>query len=392
MATSLTLSDIEVALREGYEDTGLDLLAKEHPLLGMIDSKTDFNEKKTRIPIKYGNPQGASPTFATAQTNAYAAKADAFELTRKNIYQVANIDGELIEQAAAGKGEEFLEEICGILDSSMVEVTKRIALSAYRSGGGAIGTVGSGTSSPITMANIEEVDALEIGMVIVANDTNDATTPRSGSGVITAINYDTGVVTYTGTITSLAVGDYIAIQGFQGAGADGLEGWCPESAPGATEFYGVDRSTNSRLGGTRMDCSTMTPEEVFARANARGARLVKKPDVWMVHPTDLANMEINLASQKTVVDSRSYDFGFEALMAYGAKVVPDSDCQRGVMWGVPLDHFGVKSLGALPKILNADGNNLLRAASSDAYEGRVGGRYNFWSDAPGLIMRVKLPT
>jgi hypothetical protein len=42
--------------------------------------------------------------------------------------------------------------------------------------------------------------------------------------------------------------------------------------------------------------------------------------------------------------------------------------------------------------LNADGNNLLRAASSDAYEGRVGGRYNFWSDAPGLIMRVKLPT
>lgn len=392
MSTSLSFTDIQVALREAYEDTGLDILAREHVLLGLIESDTKFYETQQRIPIKYGNPQGASPVFATAQTNAFAAKADAFILTRKNIYQVANIDGEMIEQAAAGKGDEFLNEICGILDTSMVEVTKRIALSAYRSGGGAIGTVGSGTASPITMANIEEVDNLEIGMVIVANDTNDAVTVRSGSGVITAIDYNTGIVTYTGTITSLAVNDYIAIQGFQGAGADGLEGWCPESAPGATAFYGVVRNTNSRLGGTRIDCSLMQPEEVFARANARGARLTKKPDVWMIHPTDLANMEINLATQKTVVDSRQYDFGFEALMAYGAKIVPDTDCQRGVMWGVPLDHFKVYSLGALPKILNADGNNLLRAASADTYEGRVGGRYNFASDAPALIVRCKLPT
>lgn len=392
MATSLSFTDIEVALREGYQDTGLDLLAKEHPLLGLINSDTKFTETKKRVPIKYGNPQGASPVFATAQTNAYAAKVDAFEVTHKNIYQVANIEGRLIEQAAMGDGEKFLDEVCGILDSSLVEVTKRIALSAYRGGGAAIGTVGSGTSSPITMANIEEVDALEIGMVIAANDTNNATSMRSGTGTITAINYDTGVVTYTGTITSLAVGDFIFVEGFAGAGADGLEGWCPATAPTSTEFYGVDRSTNTRLGGVRLDASTMTPEEVFARANARGARLPKKPDVWMIHPTDLANMEINLSSQKTVVDSRSYEFGFEGLMAYGSKIVPDSDCQRGVMWGVPLDHFTVGSLGELPKILNADGNNILRAASSDAYEGRVGGRYNFWSDAPGLIMRVALPT
>ncbi len=392
MATSLSFSDIEVALREAYEDTGLDILAKDHVLLGLIDSDTKFYETKKRIPIKYGNPQGASPVFATAQTNAFASKADAFELTRKNIYQVANIDGEMIEQAAVGKGEEFLNEICGILDNSMVEVTNRIALSVYRSGGAAIGQVGSGTASPITMLNIEEVDNLEIGMVIAANDTNDAVSMKSGTGVITAIDYNTGIVTYTGTITSLAVNDYIFVDGFAGAAADGLEGWCPESAPGATEFYGVVRNVNSRLGGTRLDCSLMQPEEVFERVNARGARLTKKPSVWMVHPTDLANMNINLASQKTIVDSRHYDFGFEGLAAYGAKIVPDTDCQRGVMWGVPLDHFKMYSLGAAPKILNADGNNLLRAAAADKYEGRVGARYNFGCNAPGLIVRAKLPT
>lgn len=394
MATSLAFSDIQDALREAYQGGSTDdLLARDHPMVGMIMRDRKFAETKKRIPIKYGRPQGASPVFATAQTNAYAALADAFEVTTVDIYQVANVAGRLVEQAQIANGDRFLKELVGVIDDSMEELGNRIAWQAYRSDGGAIGTVGSGTSSPITMTNIEEVDALEVGMVISANDTNNSTTMRSGTGVISAIDYNTGIVTYTGTITSLAVNDYIFISSFEGASASGLEAWCPETAPGATSFFGVVRNTNSRLGGTRLDASTFTPEEVFARANSRTARLPKKPDAWFMHPTDIANMEISLSSAKMVpIESRTYNFGYEAFSAYGAKVVEDADCPRGVMWGMCFDHVEMMSIGDAPKLLNSDGNDILRAATADQYEARLGGRWQINTDAPLLLVRVKVPT
>lgn len=395
MATLLQFSDVQDSLREAYSNGSTDdLLAKNHPLLGMIKRDRNFTETKKRIAIKYGNAQGAHSTLATAQTNAFAAKAEAFEVTTVNMYQVVYVEGKVLEQAQlAPNSDRFLKDLCDVLDQGMTEVTNRMGWQAYRASGGAVGTVGSGTSSPITMTNIEEVDALEVGMVIEANDGNNATTPRSGSGTITAIDYNTGIVTYTGTITSLAAGDYIFIQGFMGAAASGLEDWCPETAPGSTTFFGVDRSVNSRLGGTRIDCSTMPPEEVFARANARASRLPVKPDMWFMHPTDVANMEISLSSAKyTEVTSREYKFGYDAFSAYGAKIVPDTDCTRGVMWGVCLDHVELLSIGDAPKIFNADGNTMLRYYNDDKYEGRVGSRWQIDTDAPVLLVRVKIPT
>lgn len=393
MPATLSFSDISTALNEAYQGGSTDdLLAKEHPLVGLIGHEKDFAETQKRVPVKYLNPQGASPVFATAQSNAASAVATAFVVTPVNVYQVANIQGRLIEQAALGNAHRFLKELCDQVDGSMVEVGNRIATQAYRSDGGAVSTVGSGTSSPITLAYPEDADALEVGMIISANDTNNATTPRSGTGTITAINYDTGVVTYTGTITSLAVGDYIFISSFEGAAASGLEAWCPASAPSSTAFFGVDRSVNvNRLGGTRVDCSTFGPEETFARINARAQRNPVKPDVWMINPSDLATLEISLASAKmATVDSTEYNFGYEALVAYGKKIIPDSDCPRGVMWGVPLKHFSMFSIGGAPKILDSDGNKILRAATSDAYEVRVGARLNYYSDAPGSIVRARL--
>ncbi len=394
MATVLSFSDIQDSLREAYTGGSTDdLLARNHAVVGMIQRDRKFSERKKRVPIKYARPQGAAPTFAAAQTNAAAAQAEAFECDVVEIYQVANVQGRLIEQAAIANGDRFLKELVDMIDDSMEELGNRIAWQIYRSDGGAIGQVGSGTASPITMKNIEEVDGLEINMVIAANDTNNSTTMRSGTGTITGIDYNTGEVTYTGTITALAVDDYIFISGFQSAAAQGFEAWCPETAPSATPFNGVVRNVNSRLGGTRLDASTYTPEEVFARVNARVARLPKKPDAWAMHPTDIANMEISLSSAKMVpITSRTYNFGYEAFSAYGTKIIEDSNCPRGVMWGLCFDHIEMHSIGDAPKLLNSDGNDILRAASADQYETRLGGRWNINTDAPLLMTRVKIPT
>lgn len=392
MATSLSFSDISTALNEAYQGGSTDdLLAKDHPLVGLIQRKRDLAESQYRVPVKYLNPQGSSPVFATAQTNASASKATAFVVTPVNVYSVATVDGRLIEQAQMGNAHRFLKELCDNVDGTMTETANRIAFAAYRSDGGAIGTVGSGTSSPITMLYPEQTDGLEIGMTISANDTNDATSMRSGTGVITAIDRDAGTVTYTGTITSLAVGDFIFISSFEGASMSGLNAWCPATAPGAGAFFGVDRTASPVLGGTRVDASAMGPEETFARANARAARNAVKPDVWFVNPSDLATLEISLSSAKSMLESDEYKFGYETLTAPGGKkIIADSDCPRGEMWGVPLKHFGLVSIGDAPKLLDSDGNKLLRAAAADTYEVRVGARLNGFSDYPMGLVRVAL--
>jgi hypothetical protein len=392
---SLTISDLAAPLKELYPD-GMDesLIMKDHVLLPMLQRRRDFGGRQLHIPIRYGKPSSRSHDFATAQTNAAASKYKGFDVTRVNDYGVAQIDGEAVDAGKMGDATIFIDALEAETTGALSTLGDNLAKEAYRSVSGSRGQVGSGTSSPITLSNPEDIYFWEVGMVIAANDTDDATTPRSGTGVITAINEDTGAITYTGTITSLAVGDYLfQTTADQNAAAAGLAAWVPASAPGATTFFGVDRSTSpTRLGGIRFDGSTYAAEEVFIKARARCMRSNCRPDYWFINPTDLANFQTALSGQKSIVNSEEYDMGFETVSAYGVKFMEDPDCPRGVAWGVTMDAFGWATMGDAPRVINEDGLELLRAAATDSYELRVVARHNFWSDAPGLICRVTLPT
>jgi len=392
MADTLNFSDISASLREAFSDGSTDdLFAKEHPLLGMIKRERNFADATYRVAVKYLQSGGAHPVLADAITNSVAAQGATFDVTTVDEYQVAQISGRLVEQAAMGNASRYLKEMVDNIDDAMTQLTNRIAHQMYRSSGGSLGTVGAGTASPITMLYPEQTDGIEIGTVLAFNDGDNSTTMRSGTGVVTAIDRDAGTITYTGTVTALAVGDHVFVSGFQGASPSGLDAWCPSSAPSSSTFFGVNRTLSPKLGGTRVDASQMGPEETFARVFARSARNAVKPDVFFLHPSDFATLEISAASSKVTMDSSEYKFGYEALVGPGGiKIIPDSDCQRGVMWGVPTKHVGVVSIGDAPKILNADGNDILRAATTDTYQARVGARLNMFSDYPEGIVRVAL--
>lgn len=391
MAATLSYSDVDDALAVMYADNDTDQALRAHPLLGMIDRDETFHDPTMRIPVKVVNPVGVATSLATAQSNAAAGIPYAFNLTRVSLYMAPKIAGELVEAAKIGGAEKFLRQAANIIDGAKDSVTQAMGLSGYRDSSGAFSTVSSGTSSPITLAYAEDTFPLEVGMVIAASPNSDMSSARSGTGTITAIDRDAGTVTYTGTITSLAVGDYIAVSG-QTAIASGLGAWAPASAPSSTAFFGLDRTANDRLAGRRVNASTCAAEEVFARVNAVTSTLPIQPDAFFMNPQDLANFETALASQKVVVNSRKYDMGWDALSAYGTKIVPDGDCPRGVCFGVPLDHWKLYSLGPAPKVLQADGNVLLRISNADDYEARIGARYNFGCSAPNAIVRVSLPT
>lgn len=392
---TLSISDLAAPLKELYPD-GMDesLIMKDHVLLPMLQRRRDFGGRQLHIPLRIGKPNSVSHDFAQAQTNASESVYKGFDVTRVNDYGVATIDGEAVDAGKMGDATIFVDALEAETTGALSSLGDKLAKEAYRSTSGSRGRVGTGTASPITLANVEDIYFWEVGMVIAANDSDDATTPRSGTGVITAINEDTASITFTGTITSLAVGDYLFhTSGDMGAAAAGLGAWVPSSAPSATTFFGVDRSTQpTRLGGIRFDASTYAAEEVFIKARARCARSNCRPDYWFINPTDLANFATALTAQKSIVNSNEYDMGFDVLTAYGVKLLEDADCPRGEAWGVSMDHFGWATMGDAPRVINEDGLELLRAGTSDAYELRVVARHNFWSDAPGLICRVTLPT
>lgn len=393
MAGTLSVTELAPVLKELYVD-GLDedLIYKNHPLLGMLRHERDFGGRYKRVAIRYGKPAGTSRTFSTAQTNAYTSLYTAFNVTRVNDYGVAKIDGESVDLARSGDDSILIDDLQVEIDGTLASLGDRAAMSAYRGTSGSRGTVGSGTSSPITLSNVEDIYFWEVGDVMTANDTDDTTTPRSGSGTITNIDEDAGTITYTGTITSLAVGDYLFKQGDEGLSAAGLAAWCPATAPTSTLFFGVDRSVSTRLGGMRFNGTTYGFEEVFIRAKARLARSNSRPDYYFINPTDLANFQVAASGQKVGVQSREYNMGFDTVSAYGVKFVEDPDCPRGVAYGIPMCCFWWATLGDAPRIINEDGLEIQRSASADSYELRCTYRGNFMSDAPGLIQRVSLPT
>lgn len=390
---ALTSSDLTDALKELYPD-GLDeqMIFKDHVTLGMLRRRRDFGGRYLHVPIRYGKPRGRAHTLSTAITNNVASKYEAFQVTRVNDYGVAKITGESVDLAKTGDASIFIDALQAEMDGALASLGDNLGKECFRGTSGSRGRVGSGTSSPITLATIEDIYFYEVGDVITANDGDNTTTPRSGSGTITAIDEDAGTITYSGTITSLAVGDYLFISGDEGLAAAGLDAWCPSAAPGATSFFGVDRSTNVvRLGGIRFDGSTLQPEEIFIKAKARAARSNCKPEYFVMNPKDMANFETALSGQREIANN-TYDMGFEYVRAYGTKIVSDPDCPVGVSYGITMDAFGWATLGDAPRVINEDGLELLRSATADEYELRVVARHNFWSDAPGLIMRVALPT
>lgn len=290
----------------------------------------------------------------------------------------------------SGGAEMFLKQTANIVDAAKAEVMNAMGRNVYRASAGVFSQVSSGTSSPITVDFPQDLYEIEVGMIIAASANADMSSPRSGTGTITAVDKDAGTITYSGTITSLAVDDYLAVSG-QTAVASGLLGWSPSSAPSATTFFGVDRTTSPYLAGRRINASQMAPEEVWAKINAEITGMAERPDVFFCNPVDLANFEVGISGQRQIT-GRKYDFGFDALTVYGRDLVADPDCPRGYAFGVPLDTWKVYSLGPAPKVLDVDGNVLLRISNADDYEARVGARFQFGTKAPYALITATLPS
>lgn len=401
----LDLTAITPVLKELYpEGAPESLVYKQKPLLAMLPKFKEAYGESYKVPLIYGNPQGRSATFATAQTNQTAGKYGAFDVTVTSDYATAQITGEVLDKTKKDKGA-FVNALKSETDGAIHQLSRSLVHALYRNGGGAIGQVASGqATTTITLTNPEDIVNFEIGQVL-KGDTTDGTsgTVNAGTVTVTAVNRSSGTVTTSAAwdtgITGGAANDYIFVEGDFGAKLKGLDAWIPSSAPGATSFFGMDRSVDTdRLGGVRYDGSAQSIEEALIDGLERCARMGGAPDVLFMHPKQVANLSKSLGS-KAVYDMRYSDsgkVGFRSLKIDGpagvVDIVADINCQPNVAWGLQLDTMVLLSIGDTPKMLDDDGMAMLRTASSDAIELRVVYRAQLACRAPGYNVRITLPS
>jgi hypothetical protein len=377
------------------------MVYKDNPLLAMVPKYKQFGGKNLPIPIIYGNPQGRSATFSTAQSNKTPSKITDFVLVRKSDYALASISNEVLE-ASKGDANAFMEAATTEIDGAIQAATRSLAISLYGTGSGSIGQCNANaTGTSLQLKNAEDVTNFEVGMELVFSTADGGGSVKSGSVAITGINRDSGLLTVE-ALTAIASGagvaadDFVFVQGDYDLKVSGLRAWLPDSAPTSSPFFSVDRTADvTRLGGIRFDGSSMPIEEALISAAARVAREGGRPDHCFMDYSKFADLEKALGSKVQYIDLKvNAEIGFRGIVINGPrgpiKVIPDQNCPSDRAFMLQMDVWKLYSLGDAPKILDADGLKMLRENNADAVEVRVGYYAQLGSRAPGWNANVLL--
>ena len=358
----------------------------------------------------YGDPQGRSADFSTAQGNVSQVSVDDFLLTRVSNYSVAQVGGEVAE-ASKGDAMAFLQALKASIDGAMNSLSNSIETQLFRSGTGVIGSPGTyvGGATTFTLGEEEDVANFDVNMVVVASLV-DGDTLLGGSNTVSGVNRSTGVITSTAVwdvaITSFAPNCFIYPEGDAANGGSnvcisGLAAWLPTSTPTGT-FFGVTRSTDSRLYGQFTNQAAEAIEDGLITAASLSARVGGNPDVCFINHVQQRSLIQNLHGKQSynTVNATTHkglvsDIGFRSVAIQGdtgtVNVVAAAKCPAESGFMLEMATWSLATLGEPVKILSLDGQKILRSASADSYECRVGFRGNLGCKSPIYNVNIQMP-
>jgi hypothetical protein len=206
------------------------------------------------------------------------------------------------------------------------------------------------------------------------------------------VDRDDGKITLDDAYTAsgtIAANDYIFIEGDRGEKLSGLLDWIPASAPGATLFYGVDRSIDTtRLGGVRVSGSALPIEDALLKLAARIGREGGSPDCCFLSFSKYNELVTSLGAKVQFTEFKVGEVGFAGVLIHGPKgpikVYPDAQCPDNYGWMLSLKTWKLYSMGKAFQIDDLDGNKVLRSSSSDGVDIRCVSYVNLGCHAPGF--------
>ncbi len=420
-STGSTFANLTTALKRRYDDKFLGAVGWSKGPLGAMIRKVAWSGSNPVFATRVGNSPARSATYATAASKSEDStygytRVNQFTLDWYRDYSRATIDGLLLATAGDKLGsfyDKFVAQIDGIMDATMHSFCTKV----YRGGYGAIGQIDATTNlatTTLVLKTPEDVVLFEKGMDIQLAQFENSGALRNAGAVltITGVNISntggnlvgsltTNVAISTG-IPAAASQDYIFASGDRQNAASpartclgGLSAWGSvtngafATPTGGENFYGNDRSTDSRLVFNYFDARGMSEEEAVIKAAVEAVRFGGKPKALFLNPTKYGNMLVQGQSRfRPITVKGPYGIGFEGVGVQTqmgeVQVYPDLYCQRQFGWMLEMDSLQVYGAGTskIPDFITADGNKILRQAADDGIECRVGYYGSQGCDAP----------
>ncbi len=410
---SLNLTNYDNMIKVHYAPGPvLNMATQKNKAMGLINKrnrKVSAGGKYWFQPIQISLPGGDSADFATAMaaTNNNSGYGG-FAVTRKQHYRLAKVDNETIEATADGDMDAF-EPAFDEFDRNIEAEGNYLNFRLFRSSGGYIGRM---TNSNVGIAVLTLDDPSGVWGVVKGDVLDLASTDgtsgslRTGSLSVASVQRSAGTITMTGNISAgvaaAAQNDFVFKAGDFGAASSGFADWVPDSAPGATTFYGQDRSVEPELlGGLRVDGTGGAPvHEVLVDMVVQADNIGGEPDVVFANPLALGSLTKQLDGKWVIMKGQQYggkeaEIGYKGwqvnLEGHEITIFSDRTCQAKRLWMLQLDTWTMFSAGMAPGFLQKRAASIIKVSeNADGYEARIGEYYNFSCKGPGYNVNGQL--
>lgn len=364
-------------------------------LLDRFPKSDSFKGDLMPLPIKYSNPQSLSASVADAITSEGIAGGNTvntkWALTVGELNQVVTVSDKTMMASRDDEGA-FMRTVTHEIDGALENIRTGLCQYAYGGGGCAIGRRLSASTNVITLTSKYDAINFSVDMVIHASSTDGTSGAiRTGSTYVTDIDADAGTITLNSAagITSFADNDYLFRFGTHGTSyspdINGLAAWIPAAAPGATTFYGVDRTADIiKLSGNRLlaaDVSGLGIEARLKKACTRVARqgtgrgvtdFFMNPEQWQALSNAMEGRAVLYS------DPSKGATGHKAICIMTSsgevKIWADRFCPITSCWGLRMEDWTLYSMGSLPRFIGeeqGDGLKMLRKSTTNGFEVRI---------------------
>lgn len=383
---------------------------KQSKLIGLMGKDTTFfGEGLKYVTVSIAPGAGGSSDFAEALANQGSTQEVRFTLTRRKLYEVGSIDGELFAAGRQSKGA-VVDVVKHAMNRARYAYGRGQSRIVWGNGGGARGKITSGsTISSGTVSLTSESDGTGFfkGMWVqlAADDgTGGAGVRDNGRKVqIGSIKRSTaGVCSLTlasGNWNQIsgatAATDYIFRAGDYNVVPHGKPAWNPVAEPGGSDsFLTVNRGTAgdvNYLSGWRTIGNGQPKQQTIIDAMAQ-ARMAGIPGdlTCFLNPLDLRDAFKDLSQLKSIpVSTDMPKVGYKGIEIVGANGsatgLDEPDVPKGYFWLCDPKTMTQRSAGDVPMILDFDGlKTFMRNPTGDNYQFRLGGYYNNEDSEPGF--------
>lgn len=384
-------------------------LLKASRLVNRMKKSTDFRGEDKTVHVKVSPTGGGSSSFAEALAAQKASQHVRFVVTHRNEYQLFTVQGSAVARSK-GDSAALLQIVNNESKSARYAYARSVAAKAHGTGGGALGRVSNSSFATAVATLLDSADHVhfEVGAKIgFASDDGTASSPAGLNGsptylTVSSVDRAAGTVTFDAnlsTVAGIAQNDYMFRVGDYANAMTGVPGWCPVTAPSASEsFFGVDRTDYDvqRVSGFRYTAgSGGQMEETLIDAMAEADMCGISVKGLYVSSRQYAKLLKELGSGRQRTNKGDGDISYNSLVLVAPNgdgeidIMGDKDVPDGYGWGLDESEISLQTAGNAPDLLNHDGGSMLRQLQDDdAVQGRLGSYGNFFHENPGNALII----